>query len=80
MGRFILGLPYNKKYSHFNREVGKISQSNPKKIQEKFCKGLDFGIRTQVCSYIRVQRLQKPVFVISISNLSIPFLISFNQI
>jgi hypothetical protein len=50
------------------------------KIQENFYKGLDFGIRTQVCSYIQVQRLQKPFFVISISNLSIPFLISFNQI
>ncbi len=50
------------------------------KIEENFCKGLDFGIRTQVCSYIQVQRLQKPFFVISISNLSIPFLIYFNHI
>jgi hypothetical protein len=50
------------------------------KIQENFCKGLDFEIRTQVCSYIQVQRLQKPFFVISNSNLSIPFfLISYNQ-
>ena len=49
------------------------------KTQENFCKGLNFGIRTRVCSYIQLQRLQKPYFVIGISNLSIPFLISFIQ-
>ena len=43
------------------------------KIEENFCKGLDFGIKTQVCSYNKV-------LLISISNPSISFLIYFNQI
>ncbi len=59
--------------------MGKISKRNPNKIQENFCKGLDFGIRTQMCSYIQVLRLHKSFFVISIFNLSIPFLILLIQ-
>ena len=44
------------------------------KIQENFCKELDFGIRTHVLIF-KSRDYKKPFFVISISNLLIPFLI-----
>ena len=45
--------------SHFNKGLEKLVKAILSKIQENFCKGLDFGIRTQVCSCIQVQTLQK---------------------
>jgi hypothetical protein len=54
VGRFILGYHINRKYSHFNKRLEKLVKAILSKIQENFCKGLNFGIRIQVCSYIQV--------------------------
>ncbi len=59
VGRF-KGCHINRKYSHFNKRLEKLVRAILSKIQENFCKRLDLRIRTQVCSYIQAQRLQKP--------------------
>ena len=69
----------NRKCSHFKVRLENQLHIILNKIPKNFCEGLDLLIRIQVCSYIRVYRLQEAVLVISLSNLSISIYFSLNE-
>jgi hypothetical protein len=63
----------------FRGGLGKISQRNPKQNSREFLQKVRLGNKnTSVFLYLSPD-ITKAIFVISISNPSIPFLISFNQ-
>ena len=67
------GCHINRKYSHFNKEVGKISQSNLKQISREFLQRVRLENKNTSVFLYSSPEITKAIFVISISNPSIPF-------